>query len=71
MTLKERLVGSLFLEECKRAIDLARDTRADHRLRIAADLLNSDEFKVLPRNEQTHLLAMYSEAAFAVTGYGV
>lgn len=71
MTLKERLAGSLFIEECKQAIDAARETRAEFRLNLAAQLIDSPDFAALPSDEQTHLVTLFSEAAFAVTGYGV
>lgn len=71
IALKERLVGSLFIEECKQAIAAARETKAEFRLNVAARLIDSPDFAALPVNEQTHLVALFSEAAFAVTGYGV
>ena len=69
--LKQQLEGSLFIEECKSAIELARTTKAEWRLDQAAGLIDSPDFLVLPASEQSHLLGLYSEAAFAVTGYGV
>lgn len=71
IALKDRLVGSLFIEECRQAIETARETKAEFRLNLAAQLLDSPDFKTLPASEQNHLLTLFSEAAFAVTGYGV
>lgn len=68
--LKQQLEGSLFIEECKAAIELARTSQAEWRLNQAAGLIDSPAFLVLPDSEQSHLLGLYSEAAFAVTGYG-
>lgn len=68
--LKQQLVGSLFIEECKAAIELARTSQAEWRLTQAAGLIDSPAFLELPHDEQVHLLGLYSEAAFAVTGYG-
>lgn len=68
--LKQLLQGSLFIEECKASIELARTSQAEWRLNQAAGLLDSPDFLVLPAAEQTHLMALFSEAAFAVTGYG-
>ncbi len=69
--LKQQLEGSLFIEECKASIELARTSKAAWRLNQAAGLIDSPEFEALPLNEQTYLSALFSEAAFAVTGYGV
>lgn len=68
--LKQQLTGSLFITECQKAIEDARETKAEYRLNIAANLIDSPDFEALPKSEQTHLLALFSEAAFAVTGYG-
>lgn len=68
--LKQQLTGSLFIEECKASIELARTSQAEWRLNQAAGLLDSPPFLELPNDEQAHLLGLYSEAAFAVTGYG-
>ena len=69
-TLKQQLEGSLFIEEIKQAIDVARETKAKFRLDVAARLIDSDGFEELPADEQAHLVLLFSEAAFAVTGYG-
>ncbi len=68
--LKQQLEGSLFIEECKAAIELARTSQAEWRLNQAAGLMDSPAFLALPHDEQVHLRGLYSEAAFAVTGYG-
>lgn len=68
--LKQQLEGSLLIEECKSAIELARTSQAEWRLNQAAGLIDSPAFADLPTSEQAHLLGLYSEAAFAVTGYG-
>jgi hypothetical protein len=68
--LKQQLEGSLFIEECKASIELARTSQAEWRLNQAAGLIDSPPFLALPADEQVHLLGLYSEAAFAVTGYG-
>lgn len=68
--LKQQLEGSLFIEACKASIELARTSQAEWRLNQAAGLIDSPAFLILPADEQSHLLGLYSEAAFAVTGYG-
>lgn len=68
--LKQQLEGSLLIEEVTQAISVARETKAQHRLDIAARLIDSDEFEELPAAEQHHLVLLFSEAAFAVTGIG-
>lgn len=68
--LKAQLTGSLFIEECKQAIEAARQAKVEWRLNIAAQMIDSPSFSSLPDNEQTYLMALYSEATFAVTGYG-
>ena len=49
---------------------MARETKAKFRLDVAARLIDSDGFEELPADEQAHLVLLFSEAAFAVTGYG-
>ena len=68
--LKQQREGSLFIEDCRAAIEIARTSQAEWRLNQAAGLIDSPAFLVLPEDEQAHLLGLYSEAAFAVTGYG-
>lgn len=68
--LKQQLESSLFIEEIRQAIEVARDTKAQFRLDVAARLMDSDGFEALPAAEQHHLVLLFSEAAFAVTGIG-
>ena len=62
--------SALFIGECRSAIERARTSKTEALLSRAAGLLDSPAFLALPPDEQVHLLGLYSEAAFAVTGYG-